>query len=146
MAHAAPRPQLTSGRSRAPDVFGERTHKLARLAVPLVLAVVFGYWVAANRRYGGPITGWNFLFGLLSGIVFFVLYLALQSVAPKLGSTPHAALWAAFTGSAVGFLVRQSDETLLRSAWLGLVVAAGVFGLLFYRYRAREGVEKRRTV
>ncbi|CAL9520543.1 hypothetical protein SUDANB15_03818 [Streptomyces sp. enrichment culture] len=147
MAHAAPRPQLTKsagGRPRTPDVFSERTHKAARVVVPLLLALVFGFWAAANRRYGGPITGWNLLFGFLSALVFFALCLALQSVAPKRGPVAHAALWAAFSGSAVGFLVRQANETLLRSAWLGLVVAAGVFVLLFYRYYARKDAARTR--
>ncbi|CAL9520617.1 hypothetical protein SUDANB176_03845 [Streptomyces sp. enrichment culture] len=147
MAHAAPGPQLmksAGGRSRTPDIFSERTHKAARVVVPLLLALVFGFWAAANRRYGGPITGWNLLFGFLSALAFFVVYLLLQSVAPKRGPVAHAVLWAAFSGSAVGFLVRQADETVLRSAWLGVMVAAGVFVLLFYRYYAREDAARTR--
>ncbi|GAA2539947.1 MULTISPECIES: hypothetical protein [Streptomyces] len=147
MAHAAPRPQRmgsAGGRPRTPDIFSERTHRIARVVIPLVLGLVFGFWAAANRRYGGPITGWNLLFGFLSALAFFVLCLAVQAVARKLRRGLRAAPWAAFTGSAVGFLVRQSNETLLRSAWLGLVVAAGVFLLLFYRYYARDDAARTR--
>ncbi|CAL9497321.1 hypothetical protein [Streptomyces sp. Tu 3180] len=147
MAHAVPGHRgmgSAGGRSRTPDLFGERTHRIARVVTPLVLGLVFGFWAAANRRYGGPITGWNLLFGFLSALAFFVLYLAVQALAPKLRRGLRAVPWAAFAGSAVGFLVSQSGETVLRSIWLGLVVAAGLFVLLFYRYYAREEAARTR--
>lgn len=146
MAYAAPRARPMGGRPRTPDIFDARTHRIARVAVPLVLAVVFGYWAAANQRYGGPITVGNFLFGFLSGIVFFLVYLTLQAVAPRLRREMHAVVWAAFIGSAVGFLVSQSNESVVRSIWLGLIVAAGSFVLLFYRYYTREDAEGHRRV
>ncbi|EFE68276.1 conserved hypothetical protein [Streptomyces viridosporus ATCC 14672] len=146
MTYAAPQARPRGGRPRTPDIFDERIHRIARVAVPLVMAVVFGYWAAANQRYGGPITVGNFLFGFLSGIVFFVVYLVLQAVAPKLRREMHAAAWAAFIGSAVGFLVSQSNESVLRCIWLGLIVAAGSFVLLFYRYYTREDAQGRRRV
>ncbi|MCT7357285.1 hypothetical protein N4P33_34865 [Streptomyces sp. 15-116A] len=139
MAHAAPRAGLADQRrTGTPDVFSERVHTMARLGIPVVLGLIFGYWAAANARRGGPITGWNLLLGFVSAAAFIVVYLALQAVAPKLPRELHAVAWGAFTAIAVGFLVSQSDESVLRSAWLGLISGAGVFAILFYRYYSRE--------
>lgn len=152
MTYAAPASGGTSGRAlpsgrppaRTPDVFGPGVHAAAKWAVPVVLGLVYGYWAAANRRGGGPVTGWNLLFGFLTALAFMVLYAAVRAVARRLGRTPHAALWAAFAGSAVGFLYRQSvAATLLRSCGIGLAVGLSLFLMLFYRYYTREEVEER---
>src|SRR5690606_3352811 len=139
MAHAAPRPR-TAGRrpTGTPDLFSERTHAMARIGAAVVLGLVFGYWAAANARYGGPITGWNLLLGFVSAAVFIVVFLALLTIGPRLPRELHAAAWGAFTGIAVGFLVAQSHESVLRSAWLGLISGAGLGLLLFYHYYSRE--------
>ncbi|MEU3147790.1 MULTISPECIES: hypothetical protein [unclassified Streptomyces] len=144
MAHAAPRPRITSRRPGGIRVLSERTHAAARLVVPVVLGLVYGYWAAANRREGGPLTGWNILFGLLTALAFAVLCMALLSIAPRLRREEHAVLWGAFSGAAVGFLVSQADTSVLRSTALGLAVAAGVFAFLFYRYYTHEDAEGHR--
>ncbi|MFE9771293.1 hypothetical protein ACFYOV_06395 [Streptomyces sp. NPDC005931] len=138
MAHAAPAPRGTSGRDGTTDVFSARVHTAARWVVPVVAGLVFGYWVAANRRHGGPVTGWNVLFGFLTALAFVVLYVALRAIAPKLTRELHALLWAAFAGAAVGFLYSQSTATVLRATVTGLLVAAGVFAVMFYRYYTHE--------
>ncbi|WAX79193.1 hypothetical protein [Streptomyces sp. KMM 9044] len=143
MAHAAPRPRIASRRPGGIRVFGERAHARAKLAVPVAIGLVYGYWAAANRREGGPLTGWNILFGLLTALAFAVLCMALLSVAPRLRREEHAVLWGAFCGAAVGFLVNQADTSVLRSAALGLAVAAGVFAFLFYRYYTHEDAQGR---
>lgn len=145
MAHAAPRSGVVARRPRTPDVFSERTHKAARLGTAVVLGLIFGFWAAANQRYGGPVTGWNLLFGWLSALVFTVVFLALQAVGPRLPRELHAAALGAFTGTAVGLLVAQSFESVLRSAAVGLVTGAGAFALLFYLYYSREDAQGRRT-
>ncbi|GAB2832638.1 hypothetical protein GCM10027073_71400 [Streptomyces chlorus] len=145
MTHAAPRTQLMP--RRRPDrirVFSERAHVVGKLAVPVVLGLVYGYWVAANRRDGGPITGWNLLFGFLTALVFAVLCMALLSVAPKLRREVHAVLWGAFSGAAVSFLFNQTGLSTLQSTGLGLAVAAGVFVFLFYRYYTHEDAQGHR--
>ncbi|GAB2470315.1 hypothetical protein [Streptomyces incanus] len=142
MTHAAPRTQLMPGRQ--PDrtrFFGERAHVVGKLAVSVVLGLVYGYWAAANRRDGGPITGWNLLFGFLSALVFAVLCMALLSVAPKLRREVHAVLWGAFSGAAVGFLFNQTNLSVLQSTGLGLAIAAGVFVSMFYRYYTHEDAQ-----
>ncbi|MGY0068408.1 hypothetical protein ACWZEH_16660 [Streptomyces sp. QTS137] len=141
MAHAAPRARIASRRPGGIRVFSERAHAGAKLAVPVVLGLVYGYWAAANRREGGPLTGWNILFGLLTALAFAVLCVALSSIAPRLRREEHAVLWGAFSGVAVGFLVNQADMSVLRSTVLGLVVAAGVFAFLFYRYYTHEDAQ-----
>src|SRR5687768_13754715 len=70
MVHAAPRPRGAIERAGPTDIFSARTHRAAKVVVPVLLGVVYGYWAAANRRYGGPITVENFLFGFLTGLVF----------------------------------------------------------------------------
>ncbi|GAA2274588.1 hypothetical protein GCM10010415_47450 [Streptomyces atrovirens] len=139
MAHAAPRPRGMLEPARTTDVFGARTHRVAKVVVPVLLGVVYGYWVAANRRYGGPITVENFLYGFFAGLVFSLLFMALLALAPKVRRELHAVLWAALIGSALGFLVIQAPSPgVLRSTILGLLVAAGVFVTMFYRFYTHE--------
>ncbi|WP_326753627.1 hypothetical protein OH738_20760 [Streptomyces hirsutus] len=146
MAHAAPRPQIMPGqRPEGIRVFGERAHAVAKLAGPIALGLVYGYWAAANQRYGGPLTGWNILFGFLTALVFAALCIALLNVASKLRREVHAVLWGAFSGAAIGFLVNQSHTSVLRSAALGVAVAAGVSAFLFYRYYTHEDAQGHHT-
>jgi EamA domain-containing membrane protein RarD len=119
-------------------------HKAAKWAVPVLIGLVYGYWAAANRRDGGPITGWNVLFGFLCALAFAVLYVAVRAVAPRLRREPHTLLWFAFTGVTFGFLYAQGDVTVLRATVMALVVAAGVSAVLFYRYYTHEDAEGHR--
>ncbi|MFJ7151026.1 hypothetical protein ACIQVT_22930 [Streptomyces sp. NPDC100445] len=134
----------TDVRRRPPDVFDARTHRIARLAGPVATGLVYGYWVAAVNRFGGPITGWNVLLGVVSGLVFAVLSAALLVLAPRLRREVHALLWAVFAGCAFGFLYSQSDITVAGATVLSLIVAAGVFAMLFYRYYTHEDAYGRR--
>lgn len=143
MAHAAPRPRIASRRPGGIRVFSERAHAGAKLAVPVGLGLLYGYWAAANRRDGGPLTGWNILFGFLTALVFAVLCMTLLGAAPRLRREKHAVLWGAFTGAAIAFLVNQSNASVLQSTALGLAVAAGVFAFLFYRYYTHEDTQGR---
>ncbi|MET9759297.1 hypothetical protein ABZ016_09595 [Streptomyces sp. NPDC006372] len=143
MAHAAPASpnvtgQLTQRRTR--DVFSARTHTMMRATVTVALGLLYGYWAAAVRRDAGPITGWNVLFGFVTAFVFAVLYAAVWQLGKRQGLVRelHAALWFVFTGCAVGFLVSQANATVLWSATSGVVVGAGVFVTMFYRYYTHE--------
>ncbi|MFI2201863.1 hypothetical protein ACH47Z_14030 [Streptomyces sp. NPDC020192] len=124
--------------SRPPDIFDERTHRIAHIAVPVVLGLVYGYWVAANDRDGGAITGWNLLLGFVSALVFAVVCVALLTLAPRMWREVHALLWTAFVGCAFGFLYSQAGETALRSTGMALAVSAATFIVFFYRYYTRE--------
>jgi FtsH-binding integral membrane protein len=154
MAHAAPasrgpgsRVDTSSkdGTAASTDVFGTRARTAVKWALPLVLGLVFGYWVAANRRGGGPVTGWNLLFGFVTAFVFMAVYVAVRAVAPRLKREAHALLWAGFAGAASGFLISQTGASVLRSTVLALVIAAGFFAVLFYRYHTREDAEGHRV-
>ncbi|KOT30762.1 membrane protein [Streptomyces caelestis] len=139
MTHAAPRPRGMIEPAGTTDVFGARTHRMAKVVVPVLLGVVYGYWVAANRRYGGPITVENFLYGFFAGLGFSLVFMALLALGPKVRRELHAVLWAAFSGSALGFLVIQAPSPgVLRSTILGLLVAAAVFLTMFYRFYTHE--------
>ncbi|MGC0330701.1 hypothetical protein RKD23_003691 [Streptomyces sp. SAI-170] len=156
MAHAAPapgRPGRTSRTatrtpyttpSRTPDVFSARTHRIAQWAVPVTLGLIYGYWVAANNRSGGEITGWNLLLGFVSALAFMALWVALWAVAPRMKRELHALLWAAFAGSAFGFMYSQAGNPPLRSTGMALAAAATVFAILFYRYYTHEDAAGRR--
>ncbi|MFJ8334982.1 hypothetical protein [Streptomyces sp. NPDC094437] len=158
MAHAAPtpggRPSFTSrlgtrtgtgtgtrtgiGINGLPDIFSGRVHRAARYGLPIILGLVYGYWAAANRRDGGPITGWNLLFGFVTVIAFIALCLAVATFAPRLDRELHSLVKSAFAGAAIGFLYSQTGESVLRCAGLGVAVGAGVFLVFFYRYYTHE--------
>jgi hypothetical protein len=142
MAHAAPARRGTP--RRTPDVFSARTHQAAKVTVPVVLGLVYGYWAAANRRGGGEITGWNLLFGFVTAFAFMALYVAVRALSPRMKRELHALLWTAFAGSAFGFLYSQTGATVLRSTVMALAVAAGFFVVIFYRYYTHEDAEGHR--
>ncbi|UXX94422.1 hypothetical protein N7U49_24365 [Streptomyces sp. AD2-2] len=153
MAQAAPTPGGMSGPNRMtgprttgprgftsnlPDIFDARVHRVAKIAIPVVLGLVYGYWAAANRRSGGPITGWNILFGFVTALAFIVLCLAVAQFAPLLKRELHSLVKSGFAGAALGFLYSQTGESVLRSAAIGLATTAGIFLVFFYRYYTRE--------
>jgi uncharacterized membrane protein YsdA (DUF1294 family) len=148
MAHAAPAPggraPGTGTRTGLPDVFSARTHRVASVAVPVVLGLVYGYWAAANRRSGGEITGWNLLFGFVTAVAFMVLYVAVRQVASRTIREVHAILWSAFVGGAFGFLYSQTDASVMKSSFLGLAIGAVGFVVLFYRYYTHEDAQGHR--
>ncbi|WP_171117236.1 MULTISPECIES: hypothetical protein [unclassified Streptomyces] len=163
MAHAAPAPgapvpgapvpaarpstapATRPGATRTPDLFSPRTHAVARWAVPVCVGLLYGYWAAANDRGGGPITGWNVLFGFVTALVFVVLYAAVRAAASRLRRGAHALAWAAFWGVAFGFLYSQTGESVLRSAGMSVVITGAVFVVLFYRYYTHEATDRRGT-
>ncbi|MFE1443027.1 hypothetical protein [Streptomyces sp. NPDC058739] len=144
MAHAAPTP---TGYNAAglPDVFSVRTHKIMHWALPIGLGLVYGYWVAAINRDGGPVTGWNVLLGFASTAAFALAWIAVRAVAPLMMRELHAVLWAAFSGCAFGFLYSQTGESIVRSVMMSLVITASVFAVMFYRYYTHEDAEGHRV-
>ncbi|MFD5540200.1 hypothetical protein ACFWIJ_20890 [Streptomyces sp. NPDC127079] len=138
MAQAAPTSGGTARAGRTPDIFGARTHARARIAISVVTGLIYGDWVAANSRAGGPITGWNLLTGLVSAFVFAVVLWAVMTFAPRLRRELHAAVWAAFAGISFGFLYSATGEAVLRSIGMALAVALVVLILSFYRFYTRE--------
>ncbi|MFJ8111236.1 hypothetical protein [Streptomyces sp. NPDC096132] len=144
MAHAAPAVRTPAVPARTPDVFSEKTHRIARWAVPVTVGLVYGYWVAANNRAGGPITGWNLLLGFVSTIVFAGLWMGVAALAPHMMRELHAVLWAAFAGCAFGFLFAQTGASILHSVWMGAVIGATTFAVVFYRYYTHEDAEGHR--
>ncbi|MER5214039.1 hypothetical protein ABT063_26570 [Streptomyces sp. NPDC002838] len=156
MAHAAPTPGGTHGMrgtrakrrttrpTRTPDIFSEQVHKVAKYAIPVALGLLYGYWAAANRRDGGPITGENLLFGFVTALAFIVLCIAVAVLAPRLIRELHSLTKSAFAGAAIGFLYSQGGAGVWASVLLGLVVTAAIFAVFFYRYYTREDAEGNR--
>ncbi|MGW1539236.1 hypothetical protein ACWCPM_02875 [Streptomyces sp. NPDC002309] len=141
MAHTAPATGAPA--TGLPDIFSARTHLIARWSWPVTLGLVYGYWAAANTRAGGPITGWNWLFGFLTALVFVLAYIAVREIAARM---PHPAaralVWAVFAALAFGFLYSQTGYSVLRSSMMSLVVGGGFLVTLFYRYSTHEKVPR----
>jgi hypothetical protein len=152
MAHAAPlpgtsrapvtRPGAKAEAYRPPDVLDTREHWILRIAGPVAIGLIYGYWAAAMRRHAGPITGWNLLFGFLCAIVFAALCIGVLRLAPRLQREARALLWAVFTGVTFGFLYSQTDHSVLRSIGISLAVAVAAFVFDFYRYYTHEESEE----
>ncbi|TWV44826.1 hypothetical protein FRZ03_16755 [Streptomyces misionensis] len=144
----APAPEVQAATSpdqrRTPDVFDARTHRIGRIAVPVVLGLIYGFWVAEMNRSGGPVTGWNLLLAFASFLVFAVLCIALLALAPRMIREVHALLWTAFVGCAFGFLYSQAGHSVARTVLMSLLIAAATFIVFFYRYYTREDAFGRR--
>ncbi|MGV9989544.1 hypothetical protein [Streptomyces sp. NPDC003374] len=146
MAHPA---QVTARptrgtRTRPPNVLSDRTHRIARWAVPVVLGLLYGYWAAANRRAGGPITGWNILFGFVSAIVFALLMAGALRLGPRLKRETHAAMWFAFTGLTIGFLYSQTGQSVLLAVGISVALGVAVGLMCFYWFYTHEDAEGHR--
>jgi hypothetical protein len=111
---------------------------IAKWAVPVAGGLVYGFWAANINRNAGAVTGWNVLFGFVCAIAFAAAYIGVRTVAPTLRREMHALVWAVFAGCAFGFLYSQTDATVLRSVFMSLPVAVGVFAVAFYRYYTHE--------
>ncbi|MEU5689509.1 hypothetical protein DEJ48_18935 [Streptomyces venezuelae] len=131
MAHTAPVPYAP--RARTTSTSASRWAGLALLA-----GIVYGLWACAIRRDGGPITTGNVMFGVVTGLVFAAVMFALHRIAPSLPRELRALSWATFAGIAFGFLYSLGGASVLRAAVMALVVAAGVFAVMFYRYYTTE--------
>ncbi|MCX4576349.1 hypothetical protein OHB41_24865 [Streptomyces sp. NBC_01571] len=137
-ASSASGTRQTARTPRPSDIFDARTHAVAQWAVPVLGGLVYGFWAAAVNRSGGPITGWNILFGFVSAIVFAAVCIGVLKVAPLMRRERHAVLWAVFAGVAFGFIYSQADHSVWRSTMMSLAVAFGVFAVNFYRYYTHE--------
>ncbi|GAA3128424.1 hypothetical protein ACFQ0X_21535 [Streptomyces rectiviolaceus] len=123
--------------SSAPHVFGGSATSRAGAAA-VVLGLLFGTVVA--QREGGSIPDGNAWLGIVSGVVFAVLFMGVHRAAPRLPRELRATAWASFAGIAVGFLYSQGmpGPSVLRSTCMALGIAAGVFAVAFYRYYTSE--------
>lgn len=129
MAHAAP---------RAARWYDSPAKLVMKLTAPVLGGIAYGLWAAAIGRDAGPITGWNVLLGVVSAVAFVAAYLGLRLLGPHLLRELRAAVWAGFAGAAVGFLHGLTGSSVLRSAAVAFVVAAGVFAVVFYRFYTTE--------
>ncbi|MGW7078821.1 hypothetical protein [Streptomyces sp. NPDC054866] len=123
--------------SPAPRVFpGSATNRAGAAAV--VLGLVFGILVA--QRHAGSLADGNAWLGIVSGVVFAALFMAVFRAAPRLPRELRATAWASFAGIAFGFVYSQGmpGPSVLRSTFMALAVAGGVFAVTFYRYYTRE--------
>ncbi|MFE5257410.1 hypothetical protein [Streptomyces coelicoflavus] len=151
MAHAVSTPGTPTGartgtgpgtpRRTTPDVLGKKTHLLMKWAMPVAAALVYGYWVASVRRFGGPITTTNLLYGFMSMLAFAILYFAVRAVGRRLPREGHAALWGAFAGSALGFIYSGSGVAMFTCVLASLLLAGAVTAALVYHYYTRHDAQ-----
>ncbi|MEU5087036.1 hypothetical protein [Streptomyces sp. NPDC021356] len=148
MVHAAPVSGRTAGtrarHPRTPDIFDTRAHLVARWAGPFAIGLVYGYWAAANRRSGGPITVGNLVFGFVTAVVFTLLMAGVLTLASRLPRELHAFLWFLFTGAAFGFLYDQSGQSVLLTIGLSLAFGVAVGLICFYWVYTHEDAKGRR--
>lgn len=137
MAHAAPaqgsRPQRDHGGARA-----GRTGRTTGLWGPFWMAVGYGLWASVTTRHAGAVTGWNILFGFVTGILFGAVYYVLREVDSAIPRIRRAAAWAVFWGVSVGYLHSLSNTSVLWSVILALIIAACAFVMAMYRFYTRE--------
>ncbi|MFG2651751.1 hypothetical protein [Streptomyces sp. NPDC048436] len=114
------------------------SHVTGIAPVAVVLGLVYGLWAAQISRDAGPVTGWNVLLGVVTGVVFAAVFLGLWQTAHRLPRELRAASWATFAGISFGYLYSLTGATVLRSTIMALAVAAAVFAATFYRYYTRE--------
>jgi peptidoglycan/LPS O-acetylase OafA/YrhL len=127
----------TSSGTRTPDIFGETAHRIARWTLPVVLGLVYGDWVAVNRRHGGPITSSDLALGVGSTLAFAAIGIAVVQMTRRLRRdlhALHALVRAAFAGVALGFLYSQTGDGMRSVVVTSLATTAVVFLMLFYRY------------
>lgn len=134
MAHAAPAPPVRAHRPSA----GTTTTWLAPL-----LGVVYGVWVAANHRSGGPITTGNVLYGVVAGLIFAAVFFALRTSASRLPRELRALAWGSFAGIMFGYLYSLTDASVLRSLGNAAIVGGLVAAATFYRYYTTEDARGR---
>lgn len=136
-----PRSEAAIDRSYRPqdtDVFGPGVHRLVVWGTPVVLGLIYGFWAAANRRHGGPITGMNLLFGWITALVFAILFALVRKLSVKMRREQHSIMRAAFWGAAVGFLLIQSGGSVWRAVVYGLIIFACAFAATFYYWYTHE--------
>ncbi|MFE2527620.1 hypothetical protein ACFXEL_25630 [Streptomyces sp. NPDC059382] len=135
MAHAAP----TAHRQHR-GTTTDRTHDLSRSAMvrALLAGLVYGVWAAFIKRQMGPVDAGNVFYGILCGVLFAAIMFTLGRIGNRLPRELHAAAYGAFGGVAVGYLYSLTGDSVLRSAGLGIAVAAATGLTAFYRYYMRE--------
>ncbi|PSM41833.1 hypothetical protein C6Y14_19095 [Streptomyces dioscori] len=110
----------------------------ANLLLPALAGIVYGLWTSGIARHAGPITGWNVLLGVISALAFAAAAHGIHTIAPRLPRELRAATWAAFAGIAFGFVYSLTDAGIVKTVGLSLVITAGVFAVVFYRYYTTE--------
>ncbi|MFD9381289.1 hypothetical protein ACFWBH_38275 [Streptomyces sp. NPDC059999] len=135
MAHAAP-----TAHRRHRGTTTDRTHDLSKGAMvrALLAGLVYGVWAAFIKRQMGPVDVGNVFYGILCGALFAAIMFTLGRIGSRLPRELHAAAYGVFGGVAVGYLYSLTGDSVLRSAGLGIAVAAATGLTAFYRYYMRE--------
>ncbi|NGO71237.1 hypothetical protein [Streptomyces boncukensis] len=118
-----------------PDAF---RHALGSAAAPVLVGLVYGLWALAIQRRGEAASGGEILRSVLAGLAVAVLFALLHHPAKRLAKEPRSLAWGVSAGAAVGYLHSLANTSVLWSSTLGLLVAAGVLPIAFYRFYSQE--------
>ncbi|EDY42905.1 hypothetical protein [Streptomyces sp. SPB074] len=102
------------------------------------LAAGYGLWASVTTRHEHRMTGFNVLYGVVAGVVFGLVYLALRQITPAIPRLRRALVWAVFWGGSIGYLHSLSNPSIMWSVFLGLILAASAFVMTFYHFYTRE--------
>ncbi|MFF0745122.1 hypothetical protein ACFYVL_32450 [Streptomyces sp. NPDC004111] len=104
------------------------------MAIPLLLGLTYGIYVAFMARGGNPLTWSNVWFGVLWGAVLaavaFLVGRTTKTLAPGIRATSFAVPF----GAAMGFLHSLGGSSILTSVVMGLALAAGMFVAAYYAF------------
>jgi hypothetical protein len=115
-----------------------RHHGSLSWGVPLALGTLFGFYAGFLRRTGEAVSWWDVLYGVVAGLVFTAVAYGLGRVQAALPRELRAIAYAAVCGMAIGFLHSLTGESVLRSAWMGVMFAAAMGVVSFYIFYQRE--------
>ncbi|MEV0317353.1 hypothetical protein ACIBKX_22925 [Streptomyces sp. NPDC050658] len=130
MAHAAPT-------APAPHL---RTGTAVNRAGAAAIVLGFVYALIVVQRDAGSMANGNAWLGIVTGVVFAGLFMAVYMAAPRLPRELRGMAWASFAGITFGYLYSQGmpGPSVLRSTGMALAIAASVFAAMFYRFYTRE--------
>jgi hypothetical protein len=113
-------------------------HGITSWTGPVLIGLGYGLWASNIQRRGDAVTGGDALLAVVAGLIIAVAYYALRHAAPGLPRELRALAWGSTSGIAVGFLHSLANTSILWSLALGVLAAAGVTVVAFYRFYVTE--------
>ncbi|MER5772497.1 hypothetical protein [Streptomyces sp. NPDC001985] len=115
-----------------------RHHGSLSWAVPLALGAFFGFYAGFLHRTGRAVGWGDVLYGVVAGLIFTALAYGLGRVQNALPRELRATAYGVLCGIAIGFLHSLTGDSVLRSAGVGLILAAVTLVVFFYIFYQRE--------
>ncbi|MFG2193181.1 hypothetical protein [Streptomyces sp. NPDC048639] len=133
---ASAHPSITA--RSTPALPAGRHHSKAFVGVPLVLGICYGLYAAFLTSNNGASNTRIMVESFVGGAVVAVLCFAVAAVQSRLPRELRGAAYGVLFGCAMGYLLSLSDETWLKSVFLGLFLGAAMGVIVFYVRYTRE--------